>query len=262
MPWWWLFVLSSQVSNGCVGNRYTKHLTIAVLYRGPQSTAPILHTHLHMSLLPTAHITSEEGQVTRDQVPKLTNRCYYLLAGDDARSTINVIQQNLATIFGAQPKLILVFGMESDAFVVSNLCPVVTLTDLSRVAITCPDCDTVHRGVWSESLPEEAKGVGSFTRHHHCEKWKWTNQSVESWTVFANSTCKSQTYMRNAQRQSNPNFPRTVTGISRDKYYSNFPIGQMVANYEETWKNLCAATGSRTGRSGWPMSATTRSGRY
>ena len=82
----------------------------------------------------------------------MTNKCYYLLAGSEAGSRTGAIEAELSRVFDSRPRLILIVGgtgeKEDAAAVTGNYCPVLTLTNYSRVAIACPDCSATHRGVW------------------------------------------------------------------------------------------------------------------
>ena len=128
-----------------------------------------------MSIIPSVEVNLDEIHWTNEQQPslELKNYCYFVLLNQDDNinlSTAKEVIKNVTKILGRRPKLVLTITTTNDKmanfeFDESVLFPWIVLTNNYMVSITCPGCGTTHKGLWSKTISDRARGRGSFSKN-------------------------------------------------------------------------------------------------
>ena len=85
-------------------------------------------------------------------------------------STAKGFIKNMSKILRARPKLVLTMTennkeMTKLEYDESVLFPWIVLTNYYMVSITCPGCGTTHKGLWSKTFSNRARGTGLFSKN-------------------------------------------------------------------------------------------------
>ena len=131
----------------------------------------------------TLHVTPEKNTSMPIKFPILRNTCYYIILNDEEfiverlQSMVNLVVKE----FKHPPSLVVVFSnnwrqlspMTSTTTSMTSLTTStisstwVTITDLRKVSIACPNCDDIKHGFWNHPSPLIKQVIGHFSSNFH-----------------------------------------------------------------------------------------------
>ena len=120
----------------------------------------------------TLHVTPEINTSMPIKFPILRNTCYYIILNDEEfiverlQSMVNLVVKELKY----PPSLVVVFSnsrKESSSTTSTISCTWVTITDLRKVSIACPNCDDIKHGFWNHPSPLIKQVIGHFSSNFH-----------------------------------------------------------------------------------------------